>query len=891
MSYQERIYSQNGKCNRNFVGPVPTTSSDICVFNRPSFIMSGASSIDCPEVICSISGVSYNDLFTATTECFTSTLSGTCFNSVDWVTNVYEDDVLAYTDTFYSSSGITGPIIDATIFSGSVVTAFDTLGYDYSFEGTEYTIGKPLGVDNIKIELTTGINFDDDCPVTGNTTGDTVSCTCPSGYTATIGNDACQIITYSSATYNGSDVTAIAGTPNSAYGIGGTLFYADITDEALPIRDRLSGSGVMDDNSVNINHLEQVKNNVWGLGSVGTGRLNDIGLWGVGIPTYEWVGFAYCLDIPESGQYVIGIGADDKMRFKLNGETIVNFLRNSNGYTHQYWYMFPITLNSGINILELEGLNEGSVASFGAEIYDSTIEALSAMTTVAEVEAVTLFTTGDLVGTNFELGTTIGYSCPAGLTIDACFTGSTRCVSIVEQDITCVFTGECSTNDVLCDLDFSGITLSDDNVHLLTGQTTFDLTFDFTGNTSSFIDNNTRFKYEIYKYLPNLGYFNNVPVFTSEYFDWVDFSGTSAFTTSVTASTIDPDGEYLVKGQFIHDVCTEFATLLGQKYSTTLDTSGEAYGLYQPDRDTYFIAFTDADEPILQNSTGDDNSIGGLTVASLLLDGSTTEFNLPANLGDYVISLNGITLAPNEDYTINQVDIGSDIVSNLILSAATVSGDVLTYTYTNAQDSNNIKVDTFPVDTSIVSGATDGEGSNIVYYNTDTNKYEIFLSMTPISNNDIGITLNGITLGNAFDYYQSTSNPKRIILEGDIVVGDIITAYYNTNTNVQGPQYGTFITVTWSIDNPPSNNNGLFTVEISTDEAFTNIVSTATTEYVAGATTYGQTISLTGSLGDKQYYRVKNTKNFDTLCNETLTSEAYSEIANITIQTNLNNSY
>ena len=145
MSYQEKIYSQNGKCDRNFTGPVVNTSSDICVFNRPSFTMSGASSIDCPEITCSISGVPYNDLFTGTTECFeTSALSGSCFNSIDWVTNVYEDDVLKYSNEIHSSTSLTGSVIDITTFSGSVVTAFNTLNYDYSFSGTEFTIDKEV---------------------------------------------------------------------------------------------------------------------------------------------------------------------------------------------------------------------------------------------------------------------------------------------------------------------------------------------------------------------------------------------------------------------------------------------------------------------------------------------------------------------------------------------------------------------------------------------------------------------------------------------------------------------------------------------------------------------------------------------------------------------------
>jgi hypothetical protein len=46
--------------------------------------------------------------------------------------------------------------------------------------------------------------------------------------------------------------------------------------------------------------------------------------------------------------------------------------------------------------------------------------------------------------------------------------------------------------------------------------------------------------------------------------------------------------------------------------------------------------------------------------------------------------------------------------------------------------------------------------------------------------------LNGVTLANG-DYYQSISNPKRIILEGDLLIEDIITiVYYPTTTVING---------------------------------------------------------------------------------------------------------
>lgn len=898
MNYQERIYNQNGKYNRNFVGPVPTMSSDICVFDRPTFVMSGASSIDCPEVTCNINNVTYNDLFTGTTNCFTeSALSGSCFNGVDWITNIYEDDVLVYSNTFYTTTNFYGPAIDVTTFSGSVVTAFDTLEYDYSFDGTGFTITKPSTIENIRLELTTELDYDTTCFVTGNTTGST-SCSCPDGYTATTALDSCQMFIYTAITVNGTGPTMVsAGDKNDAHGANGTYWWPSIDSATLPlVRNISDGSGTLRQGNTSgptFTSIANVSSDFWGR-FVSTvtdyGRLNAVGVKNSG-DLQDWVGFSECIDIETSGTYYIGVGANNACRFRLNGELILNLSGLTDSNNFKVWHMLPVTLTSGKHIIEMEGRNDApapNASSFGAEIYSETLQNLTGATTTGDTGLI--FSSFNRIGTAFDLGELSGNSCPSSYSLDACGDKS-QCVKIESTNIECLFTGGCSTNEVICDLDFSGLTVSDSNVHLLTGQTTFDLTFDFTGNTSSFVDTNARFKYEIYKYDFTLGRFVKPAIYSSDYFEWSTFSATSAFTTAVTASTLNPDGQYLVKGHFLHDVCTEFGNRLGYTYDTTKFITGESYSIYEPSRDNHFIVFTEADEPILGNVEDNDNAIGGLTVSSLVLDGTTNEFNLPDNLGDYIIALNGLVLSPNDDYEINRLELTTTFVNNVKLSGETFSGDILTYIYTNNDSGNNIKVDTFDIDTPIVSGVTDGEGVNSVYYNTDTNKYEIFLSMTPVNNNDIGVTLNGVTLANSVDYYQSISNPKRIIFEGDIIVSDIITAYYNTNTNVQGPQYGTSITVSWSITNAPQTTDGIFTVEIADDENFTNIVSSATTDYVIGSTGYGQVVNLVGEVGDKQYYRVKNTKNFITLCSETLVSEKYSETATITIQTNTNNSY
>ena len=548
MSYQERRYNQNGKFNRNSVGPVPTLSSDISIFNRPSYIISGATSIECPSVTCDINDIPNNDIFTGTTDCFTvSALSGSCFNSINWITNVYEDSVLKYTNNFYSSSGLTGPIIDVTTFSGTVVTAFDTLNYDYTFDGTGFTVTSlnqnNTGLKNLTLELTTELDYDINCPVTGNTTGFT-SCSCPTGYTATTANDVCQKITTTTSTYNGAAFTIAAGDNDGSYGSNGAYFWPSLDGLTLPLHRGTDTANILNQGSDSgpvVTAIANTNNSLWGE------RLNDVGIKASNAAlSNQWFGFSKCIDIATAGTYYVGIAGDNRLRFKLNGDYILIGNDSYIGRNWKVWHMIPVTLNSGINLIEMEGRNiAGSDMAFSAEIYSADTATLISATSIDDTGLV--FTTSGLTG-EFDIGTTVGYSCPSGYALNNCGGGTPVCTLIENEDITCVFTGTCETKQTVCDLDFNGITINDENVHILTGQTEFNLTFDFTGNTTSFIDNNAKFKYNIHKYVPELNRFNGIPVYSSEYINWSGFSGTSAYTTSITASTIDPDGEYIIKG-------------------------------------------------------------------------------------------------------------------------------------------------------------------------------------------------------------------------------------------------------------------------------------------------------------------------------------------------------
>ncbi len=497
-----------------------------------------------------------------------------------------------------------------------------------------------------------------------------------------------------------------------------------------------------------------------------------------------------------------------------------------------------------------------------------------------------------------------------------CDRNQTTPVVNTSSDI-CVFNMPVFTMSGASKIDCTGTTLTSGstNVYPLTGQTNIDVGFTFTGNTSS-LTGNTIFRFEVYKYNNTIGIFETPYLFQSSGYTWDSFSGTSAFTTTIPVTNLNLDGDYLIKGYYVHDVCTEFGGLLGNKYSTASFKTGDNYGLYQKDRDSYFVAFTSADTP--QLSVGDTSSeltkSSILLSQSILLNGTESTFILPSSAlgGSHMVALNGLTLAEDYDYglTANQ---GGNIPPNtynplsytasssnffkttetvkLKLSGDTISGDMLTYVYVNSTDDSTFRYDTIDIDSAITSGTTNNQGSNDVYYNTTEGKYEIYTSLVTVEPNDMIVTLNGINLANNIDYYQSITNPKRIILEGNLAVNDLINIYYMTNVSVQGDVRTSTLKFSWSIENVPQTTNGLFTVEIASDNMFSTIVQTGTREYIIGNISYGLELPIDGEVGDVLYYRIKNDKNYINLCGSVINTTAYSEIIDITIQTNASNSY
>jgi hypothetical protein len=444
----------------------------------------------------------------------------------------------------------------------------------------------------------------------------------------------------------------------------------------------------------------------------------------------------------------------------------------------------------------------------------------------------------------------------------------------------CVFESPLFSVNGASKLDCTGTTGTS---YVVSTATTIPLTFQFTANTDTFLNSDASFKYEVYKYNTGINSFIIPPVYKSSNIQYSGFSASSATTQYVPISSLGLDGDYLIKGYYEFNACTDFLNRLGKKVDTLSYRAGSIYGLYDSNLDYYFIAVKQADIPQFLINASNNPSANALFQQVILPPAGINTVVVSDNvLGFFVLTLNGLVLSPNLDYTYS---------GNVItLSSSTVYDDIITIIYTTS-GINTLIGDNIYVDKPVVSGITNNQGSNTTYFDTTTGKYEIYMSVTPASGSAILVMLNGATLASGIDYYPSTTNSKRIILEGDIRVGDVITIVYFPITSVVNGLLTYNPVITWGITNAPELVNGQFTLEVSTNSSFSTLFASAITPYIVGQTLYTGSFIASGKIGSKLYYRVKNEKDYVTLCGNIVTTIAYSEIIPLIIQTNSINSY
>lgn len=915
MRYQERIYIQNeNRAVRNKDILNVNMSSDFAIFKSPTFDISGATKLPCGQITCNLTGYSFNNILTAaTSQCLTATTTLVkTLSSTDWSSKIYKDNILVYTDNFYSTT-LSGDLPTEAFFLGSVSNSLQSLGYGYEQDGTIFTIQKPLdGGKSLDIDICINFNVN--------------QYTCPVGYSATPANDNCQRIIISAATFNGLGGLIQNGNTDVSYSMYGCSFYPKIqTNQPLPVYYSGTTTGSTIGKLVNATGgtiqpiITVTGSTFWANPSLNfiDGRLNKIGL---SASSTEFLGFSKCVDITEAGTYYIGMGADNDCRFKVDGTLFANF-SGSVVDNFRKWSVFEVDLTSGTHIIEMEGFNSSGPSSFGAEIYNPTsFAALTAATTTGETGMI--FSTQEFRnGTSrWQIGQSIGYSCSAGFSLSTCVTASTAytCTQISSASITAI-TANCLNDCItVCGDDFPYVDNTSRGVFIIdpTTTTSIPLTFNFTGNTDVFTATSASFKYNIYKYNSDLEIFTVPPVYKSDTISYSAFSGTNILQQSIPITAITFDNQYAVKGFYEFNALTDYSNRLGKKIDTSIYAQYGDYQLYNPNLDYYFVGITYAESPIFSDTAltsltysndvtlqqqviyvddyleyltrhstspstpdyGPDNATGSTyyRTGSIFVLQNTYR-------GDVFVTLNGLTLAKNMDYTLSG--------QTLTMLGPITNGDIITIVYTRDGNNSTLISESVEVNTSIPSGPTNGQGNNKYYYNTTTSKYEVYTNNEPVTTANVILILNGITLLKDIDYYQSTSNKKRIILNGTIMVGDIITiVYYPTATMINGITDANTL-IRWYIETPPQDSNGRFIVEYATTPTFTTYSINSIVPYSNGNTGYDTILNLTGSAGTNVYYRVKNEKNYVTICGDKIGSTAYSETVRVIIQSNAINSY
>lgn len=275
------------------------------------------------------------------------------------------------------------------------------------------------------------------------------SCDCPEGFTYNEVTELCERVLETVAEYSGTLLPLEAGNQSEFYCDSGLRLYPDITSLTWPIY----GTGSTNSNyTLNENNgagaavipTDNVINEAFGGNAPGCnisqldgGRLNKAGIWATGFPNNQELSFEFCIEVEgsENKQFVIGIAGDNYVKFYVDGSLAVDLDSPGNSVTtpFRHWHAFPLTLSPGSHTIKLSGLNFGSLAAFGAEVYDIDLATFQANllypaigagncgSTEATLEQYILFSTRDYVGQSVPNPNDPGvWTCPGGESVDYC---------------------------------------------------------------------------------------------------------------------------------------------------------------------------------------------------------------------------------------------------------------------------------------------------------------------------------------------------------------------------------------------------------------------------------------------------------------------------------------
>jgi hypothetical protein len=229
------------------------------------------------------------------------------------------------------------------------------------------------------------------------------ACACPEGFEPLPADDGCLRRVELEPTFLGAPAPVCPLIPHPDYGMHGA---------------RYPGGAVVTDD-------------YWGEDDgVPDGRMNAAGVWACAAdgvspgydPVGEWIGFSVCVTLDAPGDYLLGLGGDNRMRFAVDGVEL-RADADDDTFNFKYWWMVPVRLSSGAHIISIEGYNAGGPAGLGAELSGpfpagSLID--DAAMIAQDARGAIVWSAADSLGGTFALGETRGWSCPDGSVLDLC---------------------------------------------------------------------------------------------------------------------------------------------------------------------------------------------------------------------------------------------------------------------------------------------------------------------------------------------------------------------------------------------------------------------------------------------------------------------------------------
>lgn len=242
---------------------------------------------------------------------------------------------------------------------------------------------------------------------------------CPEGYNSVGGK--CEKITEVTPTYYPTTYTLSGGSKNSEYCRYGAYIFS-----------RWNFNGTGDYEQVGVTPL----NTYWTNSPRGNtlGPLNRIGVWASTVRSDQIIGFSFCFNLEKGKILYVAFSVDNSGILKLNGEEIIHqdyyaMIGILHTDCYQAWFIYPIYIPSGENIIEIIGKNDPggatNPAAIGAAIYDATKAELIAAHSDADLAGKILWQSSSMIGKplSYEYTPTYsyhGYVCPTGYALKDC---------------------------------------------------------------------------------------------------------------------------------------------------------------------------------------------------------------------------------------------------------------------------------------------------------------------------------------------------------------------------------------------------------------------------------------------------------------------------------------